>query len=129
MHQQTRDDRDYRIRSLSASQYGRGIKVDATSSPGTLIHQALSSVAANEWDVITLRATNTSGTAVKLTVEWGGTAAPDDHIEIMIPAESGLIEIVPGHGLQGSAQIRAFAATADVIVLHGSVRRYEYNKP
>jgi hypothetical protein len=129
MSQTPREYRDYRTRALSASSQGRGIKVAATASPGTLVHQALSSVAANEWDAVTLRAVNTSASPVKLTVEWGGTTAPDDLIEITIPAESGFVEVVPGHILQGGATVRAFAATADVIVLHGFVRRYEYSQP
>src|SRR5688572_21563945 len=99
MHQEGRDYRDYRKRKFSASDKGRGIKVAATASPGTLIHEAMSSVAANEWDAVWLRAINTSASAVKLTLEWGGTTAPDDHIEITIPAESGFTEVIPGHVL------------------------------
>jgi hypothetical protein len=33
--------------------------------------------------------------------------------------------VVSGHVLQNAQDIRAFAATADVIVLHGYVNRYE----
>jgi len=120
-----RDYRDYQKRKLSGSVDGRGIKVAASSSPGSLIHTALSSVAANEWDEIFIQAVNTSGSAVKLTVEWGGTDSPDDHIEVTIPAESGFTEVIPGHVLQNSAVVRAFAAAADVIVLHGYVNRYQ----
>lgn len=120
-----RDYRDYKKRKLSASADGRGIKVVATASPGTLIHDALNSVAANEWDEIWLRAVNTSDTAVKLTLEWGGTTAPDDQVEITIPGEDGFHDVVRGHVLQNAKQVRAFAATANVIVLHGFVNRYE----
>jgi hypothetical protein len=120
-----RDYRDFKKRKLSGSTDGRGIKVTATASPGTLIHTSLSNIAANEWDEVWLRAVNTSGSSVKLTIEWGGTTAPDDQVEITIPAESGFTEIIPGHVLQNGAQVRAFAATADVIVLHGFVNRYE----
>ena len=119
------DFRDYKKRKLSASSDGRGIKVAATSSPGTLIHTALASVAQNEWDEIWIRAVNTSGSAVKLTLEWGGTTVPDDQVEITIPAEDGFHDVVLGHVLQNAQEIRAFAATADVIVLHGYVNRYE----
>ena len=121
-----RDYRDYQKRKLSGSVDGRGIKVAANSSPGTVIHRALSSVAANEWDEIFIGAVNASGSDVKLTVEWGGTNSPDDHIEITIPAESGFTEVIPGHVLQNGAVARAFAATADVIVLHGYVNRYQH---
>src|SRR5687768_9444887 len=120
-----RDYRDYKKRKLSASSDGRGIKVGATASPGTLIHQALSNVAANEWDEVWLRSVNTSNAAVKLTVQWGGTTSPDDLIEITIPAESGFTEVIPGHLLQNGKEVRAFADTADVLVLHGFVNRFE----
>ena len=119
-----RDNRDYKKRGLSESSDGCGIKVAATGSPGTLIHTAPANVASGEWDEIIIRAVNTSGSAVKLTVEWGGTTAPDDLVEVSIPAESGFTEVIPGHVLQNGREVRAFAATADVIVLHGFVNRY-----
>lgn len=122
---QERDYRDYKKRKLSASADGRGIKVGATATPGTLIHTALSNIAANEWDEIAIQAVNTSASAVKLTVEWGGTTAPDDLVEITIPAESGFTEVIPGLVLQNGREVRAFAATADVIVIHGYANRYE----
>jgi hypothetical protein len=46
-------------------------------------------------------------------------------VEITIPAESGFTEVIPGHVLQNGANVRAFAATADVIILHGFVNRYD----
>jgi len=125
MPNEMRDYRDYQKRKLSGSVDGRGIKVAASGSPGSLIHTALSSVAANEWDEIFIQAVNTSGSDVKLTVEWGGTDSPGDHIEVTIPAESGFSEVIPGHVLQNGAIVRAFAAAADVIVLHGYVNRYQ----
>ena len=71
-------------------------------------------------------AVNTSGSDVKLTVEWGGVASPDDHIEYTVPAENGLYLVVAGGIIKGNATplvVRAFAATADVIVIHGYVNR------
>ncbi len=68
----------YKKRKLSGSMDGRGIKVAATASPGTLVHTATDSKAANEWDELYLRVTNTSAAAVLLTVEFGGTTNPDD---------------------------------------------------
>ena len=120
-----RDYRDYKKRKLSASSDGRGIKVGATATPGTLIHTALSNIAANEWDEVTIQAVNTSASAVKLTVEWGGTTSPDDLVEITIPSQSGFTLVIPGLVLQNGREVRAFAATADVIVIHGYVNRYE----
>ncbi len=126
MRNETRDYRDYQKRKLSGSIDGRGIKVAAGSSPGTLVHSALSSVAANEWDEIFIQAVNTSIAPVKLTVEWGGADSPDDLIEVTIPAESGFTEVIPGHVLQNGALVRAFAAGANAIVLHGYVNRYQH---
>ena len=126
MRNNMRDYRDYQKRKLSGSTDGCGIKVAASGSPGTLIHNALSSVAANEWDEIFIEAVNTHTSDVKLTVEWGGTSSPDDLIEVTIPAESGFTEVIPGHVLQNGALVRAFAARADVIVLHGYVNRYQH---
>jgi len=120
-----REYRDYKKRKLSASNDGRGIKVGATASAGTLIHTALENISANEWDEAWIRAINTSASAVKLTIEWGGTTSPDDLIEISIPGESGFVDVIPGHVLQNGKEIRAFADTADVIILHGFVNRYE----
>jgi hypothetical protein len=119
------DENEYKKRSFSESDGGRGVKVAATATPGTLIHTALSSPASNEWDELWLSAVNTSGTAVKLTVEWGGTTSPDDLVEITIPAESGFTEVIPGHVLNSGKAVRAFAGTADVVVIHGFVNRYE----
>lgn len=120
-----RDEFDYKKRKLSASQNGRGIKIAATATPGTLIHTATTSVAANEWDEVWIRAVNTSAVAVKITIEWGGTASPDDHIEVTVPPEGGFTELIPGHVLQNNVEVRAFAASANVVVLHGFVNRYE----
>jgi hypothetical protein len=110
--------------TLSASTDGRAIKVAATSTPGTTIHTGPSS--ASEIDEVWLYAMNTDITDRKLTLEWGGTASPDDLIEITLPAEPGLVLIAPGLLIKGNATpllVRAFAATADVVTLHGYVNR------
>lgn len=109
---------------LSGSTDGRAIKVAATGTPGTTIHTG-STVAAT-LDEIWLYATNTDTTARKLTIEWGGTSSPDDLIELTIPAESGLTLVAPGLLIKGNATalvVRAFAASADVITIHGYVNR------
>jgi len=121
-----RDYRDFKKRKLSGSTDGRGIKVAATSTPGTLVHTATGSIAANEWDEVWINAVNTSASSVKLTIEWGGTTSPDDLIELTIPGEQGFHEVIPGHVLQNGVAVRAFADTANVIVLHGYVNRFEH---
>ena len=109
---------------LSGSTDGRAIKVAATGTPGTTIHTG--STTAATIDEVWLYAQNTDTTARKLTIEWGGTSAPDDLIEITVGAESGLVLIAPGLLIKGNATplvVRAFAATANVITVHGYVNR------
>jgi hypothetical protein len=112
----------YSKQLLSGSTNGKGIKVAATATAGTLIHTAVAGTSSE--DEIWLYAHNTSGSAVKLTLEWGGVTAPDDHIEINIGAEgTGLILVAPGILLQNGLVVRAFASTANVINIFGYVNR------
>lgn len=106
---------------LSASTSGKGIKVAATTTAGTLIHTAVAG--AVDLDEIWVYAVNTSGTGVKLTIEYGGATAPDDNIEVTILPEAGLVTVIPGLLLNGGLTVRAFAGTANVIVLHGFVNQ------
>ena len=103
---------------------GLAIKVAATATAGTAIHTA--SATATTIDEIWLYAVNTSTSSVKLTIEWGEVTAPDGHIEVTVQPEAGLVTVIPGLLLQGNATakvVRAFAATANVICIHGFVNR------
>ena len=103
---------------------GLAVKVAATATAGTAIHTA--SATATTIDEIWLYAVNTSASAVKLTIEWGEATAPDGNIELTVAAESGLVLVSPGLLLQGNATpkvVKAFAATANVITIHGYVNR------
>ena len=104
---------------FSGSADGQGIKVAATASPGTTIHTAHATATDEVW----LWCVNSSASSVKLTVQFGGTTDPDDSIECSITGESGLFLIVPGLVLSNSKVVRAFAATANVLVCHGYVNR------
>ena len=104
---------------LSGSTDGRGIHVNDDTTPGVLIHTG--SATAADIHEIWLYATNYDTTARKLTIEWGGATAGGDIIELTIAAESGLVLVVPGLILQNSKVVKAFAATADVILLTGYV--------
>lgn len=106
---------------LSGSTNGRMIAVAATATAGTLIHTAVSGT--SSIDEIWMYAVNSSTSSVKLTVEYGGTTANTDHIEITISGESGLVLIAPGLILQNSLVVRAFAGTANVINISGYVNR------
>lgn len=108
---------------LSGSTDGRGILVSATGSPGNTIHTG-SSTAAHIHEVW-LYAMNTSASAAaKLTIQWGGTTTPNDDIELTIQPESGLVLVAPGLIIKGNATplvIRAFAATTNIVTIHGYV--------
>jgi hypothetical protein len=104
---------------LSGSTNGKQIKVAATATAGTTIHTAH----ATALDEIWLWAVNSDTTARKLTVEWGEATAPDGSIEVTIPAESGYLMVVPGLVLTNSLVVKAFAATANVILINGYVNR------
>lgn len=110
---------------LSGSTGGRLIKVAATATAGTTIHATGTS--ATILDEIWIYAVNSDTTDRKLTIEFGDTSAPDDLIEFTVTAESGLYLIVPGLVLAGTGSaartVRAFAATANVIMVGGYVNR------
>lgn len=106
---------------LSGSTNGRMIKVAAVGTPGTLIHTAVAGVA--DIDEVWLWAVNSDTTDRKLTIEYGGVAAPDDLMELTMRAESGLVLIVPGMVLQNSLVVRAFAAAANVVMVGGFANR------
>jgi len=107
--------------ALSSSTNGKGIKVTQTSTPGDSLHVAVSGT--SSYDEIWLYCVNASSSDVKLTIEWGETTAPDGNIEFTVAAEEGLKCIVPGLVLQNGLVARAFASTADVLVVHGFVNR------
>ena len=70
-----------------------------------------------------LWAVNTSTSAVKLTLEWGGVTSPDDLVEVTIGPEDGKYLIADGDPLSGGLVLTAFAGTANVINITGYVLR------
>jgi len=109
---------------LSGSNQGQPILVAATSSPGTTIHSTGTS--STIIDNVTLYAHNTDTTARKLTVEFGGTGTANT-IEVTVPAESGLMLVVPQLPLTGTGSaaktVAAFCATTNVVAISGMVDR------
>ena len=111
---------------LSGSTNGRQIKVAATSTPGTLLHTCISGV--SDYDEAWIWGTNTHATDnVDLTIEWGGVTDPDDLLKTTLAAGVGLIQVVPGLILQNSLVIRAFASSANQIMISGFVCRIPLN--
>jgi hypothetical protein len=106
---------------LSGSTNGKAVLVAAIATAGTLIHTAVSGT--TNLDEVWLYAQNTSTSSVMLDIEWGGTTAPNDLIELTVLPEAGLVTVIPGFLLQNGLVIRAFAGTANVITIHGFVNR------
>lgn len=105
---------------LSGSTNGKAINVSASATPGTTLHVAQSGTSG--LDEVWLYAMNTGSAPVKLTIEYGGTNSADQ-IEIPIPSENGLVLVSPGLLIQNSLTISAFAATANIVSIHGFVNR------
>ena len=114
---------------LSGSTDGRAIKVTTTSSPGTTVHTAQSGTTLSDlYDEIWLWGWNTDGTARLVTVQWGGTTAPDDSITRTLNAQGsasgdGLVLLVPGLILQNGDIVKVFAALTNVVMIVGYVNK------
>ena len=108
---------------LSGSTNGKGILVAATATAGTLLHTAVSG--ATDLDEIWLYAVNTHSADIKLTLEWGEATEPNGNIEISVPAEEGLMLLVPGLLLQNGLTVKAFAGTGSEIVIHGYANKID----
>jgi len=108
---------------LSGSTNGKPIPVAATVTPGTLLHTAIS----GGYDEIYLYVANVTGSAVTLTIEWGGVSDPADLMckAVSIPANSGPTEIVRGLVLNGGLVVRAFAGSANALNITGFVSRIQ----
>lgn len=113
----------YSRKLLSGSTSGKPVKVAATATAGTLIHTAVSGNDA--YDEVYAWVTNTSGSAVTLTVEYGGATDPDCLIVkgYSIPANSPPIPVLTGQVLNGGLTVKAFASSANVLLLTGYVNR------
>ena len=110
---------------LSGSSQGQPITVVQTASTGTTIHATGTS--STTIDEVWLYANNTSTSPVLLTVQFGGTASPQNAKPITLAPQSGDVLIVAGLPLTGTGSAAtttyAFAATASVITISGYVNR------
>lgn len=105
---------------FSGSTDGLGIKVvNTVIASADTIHTAMASTTG--FDEVWLYAVNNSTSAIKLTICWGGQTDVDNTIEFTVAAEEGLKCIIPGLVLQNSKVIKAFAATANQIVIYGFI--------
>jgi len=108
---------------LSASTNGKGILVAATATAGTLIHTAVSGT--TDLEEVWLYAVNAHSADIKLTLEWGEATEPTGNIEQTVPYEAGLMLLAPGLLLQNGLTIKAFAGTANEVVIHGYVNKID----
>jgi hypothetical protein len=109
---------------LSGSTQGKGILVSGNDTAGAVeIHTAVAGT--TDLDEIWLYAVNTHSADIKLTLEWGEATEPNGNIEITVPAEEGLMLLVPGLLLQNGLVVEAFAGTASEIVIHGYVNKID----
>lgn len=106
---------------LSGSTQGKGIKVVATATAGTLIHTAISGT--SSLDEIWIWAYNGHTADVTLTMEWGEATVPDGNIIVTVPFKQGRFLIVDGRLLQNALVLRAFASVANVVIIDGYVNR------
>lgn len=116
-------ERDTTYEFLSGSTHGSLIKVAATSTPGTLIHTAINST--TSFDEVYLWVTNTHTSDVTLTLEWAGTTDPDNLIVqgVTVPASSWRLALIRGEPLRNALVVRAFAGTANHLLIGGWVHR------
>ena len=107
-------------RLLSGSTDGKGIKVVATSTPGTLIHTAVAGTTPGSYDEVWLWAYNSDVANTVLYIEWGDTDLPR---KLTIPLQVGLVPIIPGLLLQNGQVIRIYASAANVVKIDGFINR------
>lgn len=99
---------------------GRNIKVVAVASPGTAIHTAVAGTTSGTYSKIWLYAVNTDTVPRLLTIQFGGTTAPDDSWPILLPPNIPTL-VIPGFVLQNGLAVLAFAAAANVVMINGEV--------
>ena len=112
----------YTKKILSASTDGKAVLVAATASAGTTIHTGSTNPAVIE--EVWLYASNPDTATRMLTIQWGGTTSPNDHIVLYLQPQSGLIVVAPGLLLKGNATplvIRAFSDSVNKITVTGYI--------
>ena len=107
---------------ISGCSKGRGIKITATTSGGAnTIHTATSS--AGVIDEVWLYCYNSGGLEYVLSLCLGGTTDPDDIVKITIPVKAGDILVLSGECFNGGVVIKAYADSANYLVIRGYVNR------
>jgi len=111
-------------RKLGGSVDGKPIKIVNTEtggSPEDLVHEAVVSQVDGTYDEIWLWGYNGHTSDVQVTIEFGGTEAPDQNISVTLAPQVGLVPIIPGLILQNAARVTAFASETNVLTLMGFI--------
>ena len=113
----------YSRQLLSGSTNGKPIPVAATATPGTTLHAAVAGTTG--YDEVYAWASNVTNASATLTIEWGGTTDPGNHMvkAISIPANSPPIPIITGQVLNNGMTVGAFSGAASAINITGYVNR------
>lgn len=105
---------------LSASTNGRPVAITGTTSGAAdTIHTAVSGTSSK--DEVWLYASNTTSSAVIVTLCFGGTGT-SDQLPCVVPAYS-TVQIAPGVPLNNSLVVKAFAGTASAVNVTGFAHR------
>lgn len=108
---------------LSGSTNGLGVVVAATATAGTTIHTAVAGTTHRDEIWLWAQNNDADGETRTLTIEFGGTTAPNNLIVVPIPAAAGPVLVVPGFPLRNGLLVRAFADEASDCVIYGYVNR------
>ena len=107
---------------ISGCSNGRGIKITGTTSEGAnTIHTATSTDGVI--DEVWLYCYNSHTSSVTLYLCLGGTTDPDDIASISIPSKYNDILVLAGECFNGGVIIKAYASSANVLVIRGYVNR------
>ena len=109
---------------LSSSANGRPIPVTGTATgSANTIHTGPAGTVS--FDEVYLWASNVTTAAATLTIEWGGTTDPGDHLikAYSVPPSSLPVPIALGQRIQGNVLVKAFSGTAGAINITGYVNQ------
>ena len=105
---------------LSGCTDGKPIKVTSTTTgAANTVHTAVAGT--SSIDLIDIWATNNSAAAVDVSIGWGGVTVDETLGPISIPADAGPVKIADKFPLQNGMVVKAWAGSANVILLTGAV--------
>ena len=108
---------------LSGSTNGKPIKVTSTTTGAAdTVHTGVSGT--STIDFVDVYATNNSASAVDVSLGWGGVTVDETLGPIEIAADAGPVKIADKFPIQNGQVVKAWAGSANVILLTGRVTGY-----